>query len=439
MSGIGSCLSTRNSWRAIAALLITNEAAYRKRLTKLEGFPPLCLDKSVMTDLIEELERVPAILRTLVKVRGLPEPAYDGEQWDRVRGVALVLVLAAAQLEQVFRERGTVDFPAVSMAAVVAVDGYHNNETKDVEHYRWEGTKNGGYSQLGAVIQGLGGELRTVREAIAAKTLRGVDVLIIADPDTPAEASEPKYIGPAEIDALEKWVGDGGRLVLLGNDKGNAEFEHFNQLAARFGIDFVETLYRDADGKSKLNLTSRSPVLGAGLTAYLVDVAPLKITSRAPRRTAISGNAAAGYTPSDVPSARNSVARDASSWARSRSSATRFSPKLIVADLRMPPQLRQGGSSSPAWTRASARSIGARSPQSRHTTSRMVPWISTNRSSEVPAAACSPSTFWVINRCRLPACSSRTSARWPSLGWAFQAGDSSRFRQARRRVSGSAT
>jgi len=108
-------------WRAVAALLITNEAAYRKRLTKLEGFPPLCLDKSVMTDLIEELERVPAILRTLVKIRGLPEPAYDGEQWDRVRGVALVLVLAAAQLEQVFRERGTVDFPAVSMAAVRAL------------------------------------------------------------------------------------------------------------------------------------------------------------------------------------------------------------------------------------------------------------------------------------------------------------------------------
>lgn len=171
-------------------------------------------------------------------------------------------------------------YAAVSSAAVVAVDGYHNNETKDTEHYRWEGTRNGSYSQLGAVIQGLGGELRTVREPMTAKTLRGIDVLIIADPDTPAEATDPKYISSGEIKALEKWVADGGRLVLFGNDKGNAEFEHFNQLAERFGIEFVETIYRDSQGKSKLNLTSQSPVLGEGLTAYLVDVAPLRVSSR---------------------------------------------------------------------------------------------------------------------------------------------------------------
>jgi ATP-dependent exoDNAse (exonuclease V) beta subunit len=108
-------------WRAVAALLTTQAAAYRKRLTKQEGFPPLSTDKSVMTDLIEELERMPAVLRTLVQIRGLPAPEYDDEQWGRVRGVALVLVLAAAQLEHVFRDRGTVDFPAVSMAAVRAL------------------------------------------------------------------------------------------------------------------------------------------------------------------------------------------------------------------------------------------------------------------------------------------------------------------------------
>jgi ATP-dependent exoDNAse (exonuclease V) beta subunit len=108
-------------WRAVAALLTTNEAAYRKQLTKREGFPPLCTDKPAMMDLIMELDRIPTVLRTLVRIRGLPAPAYEDEQWDRVREVALVLVLAAAQLEQVFRDRGTVDFPAVSMAAVRAL------------------------------------------------------------------------------------------------------------------------------------------------------------------------------------------------------------------------------------------------------------------------------------------------------------------------------
>src|SRR5260221_4099320 len=33
-------------WRAVAELLTTHAAAYRKRLTKQEGFPPLCSDKS---------------------------------------------------------------------------------------------------------------------------------------------------------------------------------------------------------------------------------------------------------------------------------------------------------------------------------------------------------------------------------------------------------
>jgi ATP-dependent helicase/nuclease subunit A len=108
-------------WRGVAAMLLTADAAYRKRFTKNEGFPPQCADKSNMMNLIAELDREPAILRTLVEIRALPAPAYDDDQWARVREVAQVLVLAAAQLEQVFRERGRVDFPAVSMAAVRAL------------------------------------------------------------------------------------------------------------------------------------------------------------------------------------------------------------------------------------------------------------------------------------------------------------------------------
>jgi ATP-dependent helicase/nuclease subunit A len=108
-------------WRGVAGMLLTKEAAYRKQLTKNEGFPPKCADKSVMLDLIAELDREPAVLRALLEIRDLPAPAYDDEQWERVREVAQVLVLAAARLEQVFRETGAVDFPAVSMAALRAL------------------------------------------------------------------------------------------------------------------------------------------------------------------------------------------------------------------------------------------------------------------------------------------------------------------------------
>ena len=108
-------------WRAVATLLLIGDGAFRQRFTKNEGFPPQCADKPAMMDLIAELERDPAVLRALLEIRVLPVPRYDDAQWGRVREVAQVLVLAAAQLERVFRERGMADFPAVSLAALRAL------------------------------------------------------------------------------------------------------------------------------------------------------------------------------------------------------------------------------------------------------------------------------------------------------------------------------
>ena len=162
---------------------------------------------------------------------------------------------------------------------VVAVDGFHNNESKMPDHYRWEGTRPGGFSEFGKLLRGLGAELRTVHEPVTAATLAGIDIFIIVDPDTPAETDQPEYIQPAEIDALERWVRSGGRLVLLGNDKGNAEFEHFNQLAKRFGIEFIETTYPKVAGKGILTITGPHPIFEKGLALYLVEIAPLKLSS----------------------------------------------------------------------------------------------------------------------------------------------------------------
>jgi ATP-dependent helicase/nuclease subunit A len=108
-------------WRAMAMLLLTAEDTLRKRLTIAEGFPPGCVEKSVMMDLLAEFDRDPAVLDVLVELRTLPDPEYGDDAWARVREVAQVLVLAAAQLDGVFREQGAVDFPAVSLAALRAL------------------------------------------------------------------------------------------------------------------------------------------------------------------------------------------------------------------------------------------------------------------------------------------------------------------------------
>jgi len=164
---------------------------------------------------------------------------------------------------------------------VIAVDGWHNNEKQP--HYRWDGAYNGGFSKLGTMLKGLGGELRTITESVTAANLKGVDCLIAVDPDTPTETANPQYWNAAEIAAVDKWVKGGGTLLLLGNDKGNAEFEHFNELATKFGVTFVEGRHATATGVTRLRLKGpANPVFEGSLEFYAVDVAPLKITHARP-------------------------------------------------------------------------------------------------------------------------------------------------------------
>ena len=161
-----------------------------------------------------------------------------------------------------------------SAAPVVLLDGFHNNETRTPDHYRWEGTKPGGFSELGKLLQSAGYELKTLHERVTAQALAGAQVFVIVDPDTPAESDNPQYLDGSEIQPIDEWVQRGGKLVLLGNDKGNAEFEHFNQLAARFGIEFLEKTYPQTTGKAILTAQGHGSIFEQGLTVYLLKSLP---------------------------------------------------------------------------------------------------------------------------------------------------------------------
>jgi len=124
VSPLGTDLPDLGRWRAVAAVLLTGGSKIRKRVDKNLGFPPTCAEKGVIQALLEELERKDSaadVVAALCTVRDLPEPRYGDPDWERVRDVAQVLVLAAAELDAVFREQGTVDFPAVSMTALRAL------------------------------------------------------------------------------------------------------------------------------------------------------------------------------------------------------------------------------------------------------------------------------------------------------------------------------
>ena len=53
--------------------------------------------------------------------------------------------------------------------ATVALDGFHNNESKMPDHYQWDGTSDGSFGKLGNAFRAHDVELRTIRSRIDAR------------------------------------------------------------------------------------------------------------------------------------------------------------------------------------------------------------------------------------------------------------------------------
>jgi lysophospholipase L1-like esterase len=146
--------------------------------------------------------------------------------------------------------------PAIPPEKTVLLDCYYNNEWRPGAsgipvryHYVWHDTTNSGFSILAKAITDAGACIDTLCQAPSAAALRRASVYLIVDPDTPKETAVPNFVQADAIDAIVRWVEEGGVLLLLGNDKGNAEFEHWNHLAERFGIRFNEVSLARVEGK----------------------------------------------------------------------------------------------------------------------------------------------------------------------------------------------
>jgi len=138
----------------------------------------------------------------------------------------------------------TVVQPAAAPAKAVLLDTFYNHETKNGRpyHYTWEDTAQSGFSKLGSVFTECGARLGELAAAPTEASLREYSVYIIVDPDIESEAADhkPNFVDAAASDAVARWVEAGGTLMLMNNNKGNADFGHINILASRFGITFNE-------------------------------------------------------------------------------------------------------------------------------------------------------------------------------------------------------
>jgi hypothetical protein len=129
----------------------------------------------------------------------------------------------------------------VNAQKTVGLDNWFNHETNAKTgipfHYLWTDSAWSGYSRWGGIFNQKGAKTVHVEKPTAV-VLKNISVYIIVDPDTTKENPSPHYILSDDIKAIKSWVKKGGVLVLMGNDAGNCEFTHLNQLSSVFGIIF---------------------------------------------------------------------------------------------------------------------------------------------------------------------------------------------------------
>ena len=113
------------------------------------------------------------------------------------------------------------------------------------------------------VLNRLGNDfsVRTHARPLNAETLTGVNVVLIANPsDEPvANNPPPHHVDVRDIDALTRFVRNGGALVVMGNQENhNLEVADMNKLLSGFGLQFTN-LYTDA---KLLPLPRGTPIVG---------------------------------------------------------------------------------------------------------------------------------------------------------------------------------
>ena len=124
-----------DAWRALAAMLLTNEGTWRTRFSKSEGFPPAAdaaSFKQRIVALTDTLRSNEALRHALHGLRDLPAPYFTEAQWEVLESIVGLLPRAAAELMLAFGDAGESDFVQLTRAAVNALGT--DDAASDIAH-----------------------------------------------------------------------------------------------------------------------------------------------------------------------------------------------------------------------------------------------------------------------------------------------------------------
>jgi len=179
-----------------------------------------------------------------------------------------------------------------ALGKTVVVDSWFNSQQRknaagqeEYFHYKWNDYSNSGFSLFGHMFESHGASLDTLYHAPTISRLSHAQFYIIVSPDIPARNPNPHYVQPKDAEQVAEWVKRGGVLILMENDPANADIEHLNLIADRFGIHFDDVLKHhiidDEFTPGYIPVIGGGPVFYSPHTLYMKDTCAISLKSPA--------------------------------------------------------------------------------------------------------------------------------------------------------------
>lgn len=127
-------LAGLEQWKLILSLLVIKSGEPRKSLTKAHGFPSDQKEtKARMTVLLDWCREHPELNELIADVMHLPDAEIDQSQQKMLDALSTLLPLLAAQLDVIFQQQGQCDYPAITLAALDALEpGAEDGAVSDI-------------------------------------------------------------------------------------------------------------------------------------------------------------------------------------------------------------------------------------------------------------------------------------------------------------------
>ncbi|MGO8718692.1 MAG: glycoside hydrolase family 88 protein [Acidobacteriaceae bacterium] len=185
--------------------------------------------------------------------------------------------------------------------ATVLLDAWFNSQQRtnaagqqEYFHYKWNDRSNSGFSFFGHMFRSYGVSTATLYTAPSLQNLKQAQFYIIVSPDIPSKNPHPHYLQPKDAVQVAEWVRQGGVLVLMENDPANADIDHLDLLADKFGIHFNDVLFNHVVGDDiehgRVATSGNLPVFPGSHIFYMKDTCTISMRGSAVPSVRKDGN-----------------------------------------------------------------------------------------------------------------------------------------------------